>query len=107
MFRTWTDPIIGETRSERRVRRRPGDWRASAWLLVRLAPEPKSLDELLAEEDTRQHARGETPMEQALTPHLQDLAARMQETLAQCQEEDGTTAAANDGTGSNSCEPFS
>jgi hypothetical protein len=100
-FRTWTDPITGETRSERRVRRRPGDWRASAWLLVRLDPEPKSLDELLDEEDARQRVRGETPMERALTPHLQDLAARLQKTLAQYQEEDGTTAAADDGIGSD------
>lgn len=101
-FRTWTDPITGETRSERRVRRRPGDWRASAWLLVRLDPEPKTLDELLDEEDARMRAeRGENRMEKALAPHLQDLAARLQKTLAQYQEEDGTTAAADDGTGSD------
>ncbi|WP_141666032.1 hypothetical protein [Streptomyces hirsutus] len=101
-YRTWTDPITGETRSERRVRRRPGDWRASAWLLVRLDPEPKTLDELLDEEDARIRAeRGETAMERALTPHLQDLAERLQRTLAQYREEDGTPAAADDGTGSD------
>lgn len=101
-YRTWTDPITGETRSERRVRRRPGDWRASAWLLVRLDPEPKSLDELLDEEDARIRVeRGENRMEKALTPHLQDLAARLQKTLAQYEEEDSTTAAADDGTGSD------
>ncbi|MFF7954162.1 hypothetical protein [Streptomyces griseorubiginosus] len=101
-YRTWTDPITGETRSERRVRRRPGDWRASAWLLVRLDPEPKTLEELLDEEDARIRAeRGENRMERALTPHLQDLAARLQKTLAQYQEEDGTEAAADDGTGSD------
>lgn len=87
--RTWTDPITGEHRSERRIRRRPGDWRASAWLLVRLEPNPKSLDEQLDDEDARIRAeRGETPMEKALTPHLQDLAARLQNTLARYQEED-------------------
>ncbi|MFK0231394.1 hypothetical protein ACIQUL_37140 [Streptomyces sp. NPDC090303] len=85
-YRTWTDPITGEHRSERRVRRRPGDWRASAWFLDRLDPNPKSLDELLDEEDARQRARQETPMERALTPHLQDLAARLQQTLAQYEE---------------------
>ncbi|MFG2417308.1 hypothetical protein, partial [Streptomyces goshikiensis] len=85
-YRTWTDPITGEHRSERRVRRRPGDWRASAWFLDRLDPNPKSLDELLDEEDARQRAREETPMERALTPHLQDLAARLQQTLAQYEE---------------------
>ncbi|GGZ01929.1 hypothetical protein GCM10010300_52480 [Streptomyces olivaceoviridis] len=100
-FRTWTDPITGETRSERRIRRRPGDWRASAWLLVRLDPDPKSLEELLDEDDARRRARQETPMERALTPHLQDLAARLQKTLAQYQEEDGTTATVDDGTGSD------
>ncbi|MDT9686424.1 hypothetical protein RND61_30780 [Streptomyces sp. TRM76323] len=88
-YRTWTDPVTGEHRSERRVRRRPGDWHASAWLLDRFDPNPKSLDELLDEEDARQRAR-ETPMERALTPHLQDLAQRLQKTLAQYQEEDGT-----------------
>lgn len=89
--RTWTDPITGEIRRERRIRRRPGDWRASAWLLVRLDPEPKPLDELLDEEDARIRAeRGENRMEKALTPHLQDLAARLEKTLAQYQEEDGT-----------------
>ncbi|NEC32210.1 hypothetical protein [Streptomyces rubrogriseus] len=88
-YRTWTDPVTGEHRSERRVRRRPGDWHASAWLLDRLDPNPKSLHELLDEEDARQRAR-ETPMERALTPHLQDLAERLQKTLAQYQEEDGT-----------------
>ncbi|MFG3223083.1 hypothetical protein [Streptomyces sp. NPDC048185] len=101
-YRTWTDPITGETRSERRVRRRPGDWRASAWLLVRLDPEPKTLEELLDEEDARIRAeRGENRMERALTPHLQELAARLQKTLAQYQEEDGTTAAADAGAGSD------
>ncbi|MFF3432480.1 hypothetical protein [Streptomyces sp. NPDC002602] len=85
-YRTWTDPITGEHRSERRIRRRPGDWRASAWFLDRLDPNPKSLDELLDEEDARQRAREETPMERALTPHLQDLAARLQQTLAQYAE---------------------
>ncbi|WP_331726445.1 hypothetical protein [Streptomyces uncialis] len=40
---TWTDPITGEHRSERRIRRRPGDWGASAWLMDRLGPNPKSL----------------------------------------------------------------
>ncbi|MBL3808462.1 hypothetical protein [Streptomyces sp. BRB081] len=102
-FRTWTDPITGETRTERRVRRRPGDWRASAWLLVRLDPdEPKSFEQQLDEEEARIRAeRGENRMEQALTPHLQDLAARLQTTLARYQEEDGTTAAADDGTGSD------
>ncbi|MFD9007125.1 hypothetical protein ACFV0T_40430 [Streptomyces sp. NPDC059582] len=85
-YRTWTDPITGEHRSERRIRRRPGDWRASAWFLDRLDPNPKSLDELLDEEDARQRARQETPMERALTPHLQDLAARLQQTLAQYEE---------------------
>ncbi|MER6318924.1 hypothetical protein ABT237_34985 [Streptomyces sp. NPDC001581] len=85
-YRTWTDPITGEHRSERRIRRRPGDWRASAWFLDRLDPNPKSLDELLDEEDARQRAREETPMERALTPHLQDLAARLQQTLAQYEE---------------------
>lgn len=40
-------------------------------------------------------------MERALTPQLQDLAARLQKTLAQYQEEDGTTAAADDGTGAD------
>ncbi|MCL7370435.1 hypothetical protein [Streptomyces ardesiacus] len=81
--RTWTDPITGEIRRERRVRRRPGDWRAFAWLLVRLDPEPKPLDELLDEEDARIRAeRGENRMEKALTPHLQDLAARLEKTLA-------------------------
>lgn len=90
-FRTWTDPITGQTRTERRIRRRPGDWRASAWLLVRLDAEPKPLDELLDEEDVRIRAeRGGNRMEQALTPHLQDLAARLQKSLAQYQEEDGT-----------------
>ncbi|WP_329359966.1 hypothetical protein [Streptomyces anulatus] len=84
-YRTWTDPVTGEHRSERRVRRRPGDWRASAWLLDRLDPNPKSLDELLDEEDARQRAR-ETPMERALTPHLQDLAQRLQKALAQHQD---------------------
>ncbi|MFJ8982906.1 hypothetical protein [Streptomyces sp. NPDC102282] len=89
-YRTWTDPITGETRSERRIRRRPGDWRASAWLLVRLDPEPKSLDELLDEEDARIRAeRGENRMERALTPHLQELAVRLQKTLVQYEEEDG------------------
>ncbi|MFG3179997.1 hypothetical protein ACGFZC_33730 [[Kitasatospora] papulosa] len=87
--RTWTDPITGETRTERRIRRRAGDWRASAWLLVRLDPEPKSLDELLDEEDARiRSERGENSMERALTPHLQELAARLQKTLAQYEEED-------------------
>lgn len=101
-YRTWTDPITGETRSERRVRRRPGDWRASAWLLVRLDPEPKTLEELLDEEDARIRAeRGENRMERALTPHLQDLAARLQQTLAQYREEDGTPTAADAGTGSD------
>lgn len=53
--------------------------------------EPKPLDELLDEEDVRIRAeRGGNRMEQALTPHLQDLAARLQKTLAQYQEEDGT-----------------
>ncbi|MBK3540221.1 hypothetical protein JHN61_29265 [Streptomyces sp. MBT67] len=85
-YRTWTDPITGEHRSERRIRRRPGDWRASAWFFDRLDPSPKSLDELLDEEDARQRAREETPMERALTPHLQDLAARLQQTLAQYEE---------------------
>ncbi|MFE9913359.1 hypothetical protein [Streptomyces clavifer] len=89
-YRTWTDPITGETGRERRIRRRPGDRRASAWLLVRLDPEPKSLDELLDEEDVRIRAeRGENSMERALTPHLQELAARLQKTLAQYEEEDG------------------
>jgi hypothetical protein len=87
--RSWTDPVTGEHRSERRVRRRPGDWRASAWLLVRFDPNPKSFDEQLDEEEARIRAeRGETPMERALTPHLQDLAARLQKTLAQYEEED-------------------
>src|ERR1043165_2308372 len=86
-YRTWTDPITGEHRSERRIRRRPGDWHASAWLLDRIDPNPKSLDELLDEEDARQRAREETPMERALTPHLQDLAARLQQTLAQYEQE--------------------
>lgn len=100
-YRTWTDPVTGEHRSERRIRRRPGDWRASAWFLDRLDPNPRSLEELLDEEDARQRAREETPMERALTPHLQDLAERLKRTLAQYQEEDGTTAAADDGTGSD------
>ncbi|NUK93999.1 hypothetical protein HRW16_19610 [Streptomyces lunaelactis] len=101
-YRTWTDPITGETRSERRVRRRPGDWRASAWLLVRLDPEPKSFHELLDEEDARIRAeRGENRMERVLTPHLQDLAARLEKTLAQYREEDGTPTAADAGTGSD------
>ncbi|MGW1008217.1 hypothetical protein [Streptomyces sp. NPDC002520] len=87
--RSWTDTVTGEHRSEKRIRRRPGDWRASAWLLVRFDPNPKSLDEQLDEEDARIRAeRGETPMERALTPPLQDLAARLQKTLAQYQEED-------------------
>ncbi|MFI2207668.1 hypothetical protein ACH47Z_44905 [Streptomyces sp. NPDC020192] len=91
--RTWTDPVTGEHRSEKRIRRRPGDWRASAWLLVRLEPNPASFDEDLDAEEARIRAeRGETPMERALTPHLQDLAARLQKTLAQYQEE----AAAHD-----------
>lgn len=91
--RTWTDPVTGEHRSEKRIRRRPGDWRASAWLLVRFDPHPKSLDEQLDEEDARIRAeRGETAMERALTPHLQDLAARLQQTLAQYQQEDGESA---------------
>jgi uncharacterized protein (UPF0216 family) len=69
---------------------------------VRLDPEPKSLDELLDEEDARiraEHGEGNA-MERALTPHLQDLAARLQKTLAQYQEEDDTPTAADDGTGS-------
>ncbi|MFE6189272.1 hypothetical protein ACFQ6U_33095 [Streptomyces sp. NPDC056465] len=95
-YRTWTDPITGETRSERRVRRRPGDWRASAWLLVRLDPEPRSLDELLDEEDARIRAeRGENSTERALTPHLQELAARLQKTLAQYEYEDAVAAGAD------------
>ncbi|MFE7753373.1 hypothetical protein [Streptomyces sp. NPDC057428] len=57
---------------------------------MRLDPEPKSLDELLDEEDARIRAeRGENSMERALTPHLQELAARLQKTLAQYEEEDG------------------
>ncbi|MFD4050174.1 hypothetical protein ACFWSF_32270 [Streptomyces sp. NPDC058611] len=92
-YRTWTDPITGETRSERRVRRRPGDWRASAWMLVRIAPEhygpnPRSMDEVLDEEAARIRAeRGENAMERALTPQLQDLAARLRQTLTQYEEE--------------------
>ncbi|MFH9426421.1 hypothetical protein [Streptomyces sp. NPDC017529] len=83
-YRTWTDPVTGEVRSERRIRRRPGDWRASAWLLVRLDPQPKSLDELLDEEDARIRAeRGES----AVTPDLRDLAARLQKTFVQGQEQ--------------------
>ncbi|WP_433860270.1 hypothetical protein [Streptomyces kronopolitis] len=100
-YRTWTDPVTGEHRSERRIRRRPGDWRASAWFLDRLDPNPMSLDELLDEEDARQRAREETPMERALTPHLQELAERLKRTLAQYEEEDGATAAADDGNGSD------
>ncbi|MCX4682659.1 hypothetical protein OG413_46805 [Streptomyces sp. NBC_01433] len=89
-YRTWTDSVTGETRTERRVRRRPGDWRASAWLMDRLDPHPKSLDEMLDEEDARIRAeRGETAMERALTPHLQDLAARLQKTIAQYEESSG------------------
>ncbi|GAP47641.1 hypothetical protein [Streptomyces azureus] len=43
------------------------------------------------EEEARIRAeRGETVMERALTPHFQDLAARLQKTLAQHEEEDGT-----------------
>jgi hypothetical protein len=99
--RTWTDPVTGEHRSERRVRRRPGDWRAAAWMLDRLDPNPKSLDELLDEEDARQRVQEGTPMERALTPHLQDLAERLRQTLAQYEEEDGIKAAADSGTGSD------
>ncbi|MER5873391.1 hypothetical protein [Streptomyces sp. NPDC002044] len=89
--RTWTDPVTGEHRSERRIRRRPGDWRAAAWFLDRLDPNPKTLDELLDEEDARLAARSETPLERALTPQLQELAARLQRTLA--EYEDDTPAA--------------
>ncbi|MFC9484613.1 hypothetical protein ACFTZM_00855 [Streptomyces hydrogenans] len=92
-YRTWTDPVTGEHRSEKRVRRRPGDWRASAWILDRLDPRPtKTLEELLDEEDARQRAREGTPMERALTPHLQDLAERLRKTLAQYEEEDDASA---------------
>ncbi|MFK0113953.1 hypothetical protein [Streptomyces sp. NPDC091217] len=87
--RSWTDPVTGAHRSEKRIRRRPGDWRASAWLLVRLDPNPKSFDEQLDEEEARIRAeRGETPTGGPLATHLQDLAARLQKTLAQYEEED-------------------
>ncbi|MFC8230697.1 hypothetical protein [Streptomyces sp. NPDC057287] len=95
-YRTWTDPITGETRNERRIRRRPGDWRASAWLLVRLDPDPKSLDELLDEEDARIRAEGgENRMERSLAPYLQELAVRLQKTLVQYEHEDALAAGAD------------
>ncbi|MFH8582525.1 helix-turn-helix domain-containing protein [Streptomyces zaomyceticus] len=95
-YRTWTDPITGEHRSERRIRRRPGDWRASAWLMDRLDPNPRSLDELLDEEDEKIRAeRGDSAMERALTPHLRDLAERLQRTLARYQEEGTSTQREN------------
>ena len=73
---------------------------ASAWLLVRLDPEPKSLDELLDVEDARiRSEQGENRMERALTPHLQDLAARLQKTLAQYEEEDGLLGGVDLGPG--------
>ncbi|WP_370271164.1 hypothetical protein [Streptomyces sp. V4I8] len=67
------------------------DWRASAWLLVRFDPHPKSLDKQLDEEEARiRRARRDADGARA-APHLQDLAACLQKTLAQYQQEDGRT----------------